>query len=68
MKYFSPDDVEIKSEGKNRYTLSTREYPNFLEVQKVIKNAIFSGPRLQKFFWEKFKLAVVYHSQKYWFD
>ena len=68
MKYFSPDDVEIKSEGKNRYTLSTREYPNFLEVQKVIKNAIFSGPRLQKFFWEKFKLAVAYHDQKYWFE
>lgn len=68
MKYFSPDDVEIKSEGKNRYTLSTREYPNFLEVQKVIKNAIFSGPRLQKFFWEKFKLAVAYHHQKYWFE
>jgi len=68
VKYFPPDYVEIKSEGENRYTLSSREYPNFLVVEKKLLRANFSYPTLQKFFWEKFKLIFDYHLEKYWVD
>jgi hypothetical protein len=68
VKYFSPDDVEIKSGGENRYTLSTHEYPYFLIVEKKIRRASFSYPSLEKFFWEKFKLMIKHHLQNYWFQ
>jgi hypothetical protein len=37
-------------------------------VEKRILLANFSYPTLQKFFWEKFKLVVDYHLEKYWFE
>lgn len=68
VKYFPLDDVEIESDDENRYTLSTREYPKFLVVEKKIRRARFLYPSLQKFFWEKFKLVAAYHLERDWFE
>lgn len=68
VKYFPLDDVEIESDDENRYTLSTREYPKFLVVEKKIRRARFLYPSLQKFFWEKFKLVAACHLERDWFE